>query len=143
LLAAQACKQKLSFYYLNSYYTHMNNHEINQTYGISHSFYEVIKPYIEGEDRRIAETPLELVTIWQAALETYDDHPEQSNAIAEWAMSAVASSPLINEPAYEDIHARFGHAEVPADDEAEQWKTINELVNEVIAENETHSATDL
>lgn len=120
----------------------MSDYEINQPYGLPHSFYEALKPYIEGEDKRIAETPSELITIWRAALETYGKHPKHAEAIAEWTTSAAASSPLINEPKYEDIHVRFGQAEISADDEAEQWKTIKELVNKVAAEDGTHAATD-
>lgn len=120
----------------------MSDYEIIQPYGLPHSFYEVIKPYIEGEDRRIAETPSELITIWRAALETYSEHPEQAETIAEWAMSAAASSPLIDEPRYEDIHVRFGQAEVPANDKAKQWEAIKKLVNNVIAEDGKHTVTE-
>lgn len=116
----------------------MRNHEINNSYSIPQSFYEVIKPYIEGESRRVAETPSELLTIWQAAIHAHDEYPNLAETTAEWAMSAGASSPLINVPQYEDVHVRFGQAEIPADDNDEQWATIRNLVHAIAQDIASH-----
>lgn len=116
----------------------MTSSDINQHYSISQSFYEVIKPYVEGESRQVAETPSELLTIWQAAISAYDEFPDLAEVTAEWAMSAGASSPLINEPQYEDIHVRFGQAEAPSDDKDEQWAKIRQLVNELAEDTSAH-----
>lgn len=119
-------------------YRQKHNQKTNDLYGIPQSFYEVIKPYIEGESRKVAETRSELLTIWRAAISAYDESPDLAEVAAEWAMSTGASSPLINEPQYKDIHVRFGQAEAPSDDKDEQWATIRQLVNELAEDTSAH-----
>jgi|GEM_PF-2784720 len=112
----------------------MSNHEINQSYEIPQSFYEIIKPYVEGDDRLVVGTVPELLIVWQASIAAHEAYPQHAETIAEWTMSAAASSPLITQAIFEDVHHRFGQAEVSTDNNDEQWSVIKHLVDQLAEE---------
>lgn len=99
-------------------------------FGLPEPFYIAIRPYISKGSSDTPDTPKKLVTLWMAALSARQAHPELEELIAEWAMSAAASSPLVNDnDVYEDIHARFGRLEVPGDTNQEDWEELDDLIN--------------
>jgi hypothetical protein len=97
-------------------------------------FYEAIKPYINldfpNSELQVADTPEKLLAIWKSALAARRASPADQELIAEWAMSAAASSPLVNDnDRYEDIHQRFGALEVPTDDgNLSDWQELERLI---------------
>jgi hypothetical protein len=103
--------------------------------GLPAEFYSTIAPYINlnaaAEKRQVADTPSKLLAIWKSALAARQSHPESQELIAEWAMSAGATSPLINDnDIFEDLHFRFGSLEVPASDGNEaDWQKLNGYVH--------------
>lgn len=103
--------------------------------GLPTEFYATIEPYVDlnipAEKRQVADTPNKLLRIWKSALSAREAHPESQELIAEWAMSAGASSPLVNDSDYfEDIHARFGRLEVSGhDNNSTAWEELKSIVD--------------
>jgi len=112
----------------------MNNLPHGNPLAVPPLFYEAIKPYIDpalpNTELQIADTPEKLLTIWKSALAARRASPADQELIAEWAMSAGASSPLVNDnDRYEDIHGRFGSLEVPtADGNLSAWQELERII---------------
>lgn len=111
--------------------------QTSNPFGVPEAFYEIIKPYASSysnsgdEKREVADTPSKLKVVWKAAIAARKAHPEDEELIAEWTMSAGASSPLVNDnDMFEDIHERFGRLEVPAEDSNQTaWEEIESLID--------------
>ncbi|HEU4914276.1 MAG TPA: hypothetical protein VFT16_02610 [Candidatus Saccharimonadales bacterium] len=101
--------------------------------GLPEPFYTTIRPYVDQtlaiDERQIAATPDQLMRIWREAVSARRVHPELQEIIAEWATSAAASSPLVNDnDLFEDIQARFGRLEVPNDANQSDWAELENLI---------------
>lgn len=107
------------------------HHIINNDYHLPQGFYDRIAPYVVKEDhRRVMVTPDELLALWQDALAYREQYPTLQESIAEWTMSAAASSPLVDDnDIFEAIHLTFGELEVsPQDSSDAEWRALGDLV---------------
>lgn len=113
----------------------MSNAEINPNYHVPQGFFEIIEPYIKNDERQTIGSVDELVKVWQAALAAYSERPDYAEHIAEWTMSAAATSPLLTDPQLEEIHVLFGDAEIDTDEKEELWRHIGSLVADLTKQN--------
>ena len=101
--------------------------------GLPTAFYDTIQPYIFHTDGQhpIADTPQKLIVIWKSALAARQAFPEKQELIAEWTVSAGASSPLTDDnDLFEHIHFWFGSLEVPAKDKnQDSWNELTALIH--------------
>lgn len=109
---------------------------MHQNYDIPPQFYEQIEQYIRHDNRQTVQTKPELINLWQNALDAAKSAPEQRETIAEWTMSAAASSSLIHEPELEAIHLMFGELRAGAAGSTkehvdDQWQTLKQLVRKL------------
>ena len=108
----------------------MSTNAINTTYELPEAFFAIIRPYIEGDSPHIVSSHKELIAIWRAAIEYRTQFPELQESIAEWTMSAGASSDFIADNGlFEEIHHMFGELEVPGRNN-EKWGMVEKLINE-------------
>jgi hypothetical protein len=74
-------------------------------------FSDKIKPFVENQSPITDKATL--IDVWQTAVNSRKAHSDKQELIAEWTMSAGATSSLINEPHLQEIHLRFGELELP------------------------------
>ena len=103
--------------------------DINADYELPPGFYVLIKPCIDGTGEPF-NTRAGLIRLYQAALNYRRRYPVYQESIAEWTVSAGASSPLVNDnDIFEAIHAELGSLEARSatdtDDDIENgWQRI-------------------
>lgn len=107
----------------------MANPEINPNYHVPQFFLEAIEPYIRQNNPDVITNAGTLVTVWRQALEATQQYPEQAEHIAEWAMSAAASSPLLAQAEFDEIQALFGQAEDDTEENAKVWSALTQKIN--------------
>lgn len=96
--------------------------------------YHLLRPYFEH--RAVVDKPQEIVRIWQEVLRYAHSYPHLREDIAELAVSATASSPLLGTNSLcEAIHQELGALEVSSGTDVEaDWLQVENHIKELRAE---------
>jgi hypothetical protein len=113
----------------------MTKPDINTAYGLPRGFFELIKPYVSANPKVASESE-RLIAIWDGAFKYKNQYPKLSEKIAEWTVSAGASSPLINDnDIFDAIHSDFGRLEVAGNanspESKQLWDELSKLLTQL------------
>ncbi|HSX32869.1 MAG TPA: hypothetical protein VLF91_00845 [Candidatus Saccharimonadales bacterium] len=110
----------------------------NSDYQLPQNFLDYILPYIRKDEPQAIGDRHSLLQLWQRALQAKQAFPEAQESIAEWTVSAAATSPVLADDAYLQVHHAFaaledmGAGDTP-DRIAESWRALTREVEELAA----------